>query len=217
MKTLKPLRPLYKVLYYVLVGLAMMLVRIMYPIRVIGRKNLPKGGFVLACNHLHAIDPMFVVLGRGFGKKMLIMGKEELFGKNPLLDFFWNMAGAFPIHRGVGDRSVVNSAVEAVQAGRGLLIFPEGTRSKDGNLGRLKSGAFVVAMDAGVDMVPCRIWYKSGEKVKPFHRVTVVFGKPITMKEMGLEGEYSASKLRGAKQMFAARIEELYTSNIEKL
>ncbi|MDL2325296.1 hypothetical protein LJC61_09180, partial [Ruminococcaceae bacterium OttesenSCG-928-A16] len=87
MKTLKPLQPLYKVLYFIVLALGEVLVRLVYPVRTIGRKNLQKGSFVLAPNHLHAIDPMFVVLARGFGKKMLIMGKEELFTINPLLNF----------------------------------------------------------------------------------------------------------------------------------
>lgn len=217
MKTLKPLRTIYKILYYILICLAQILVRIVYPVRAIGRENLQKGGFVLAPNHLHAIDAMFVILARGFGKKMLVMGKEELFGKNKLLDFFWNIAGAFPVNRGKGDKVALNEAIEDVKSGRGLLIFPEGTRSKDGNLGKMKSGAFVVAMQTEADIIPCRIWYKSGEKVKPFHRITVIFGKPITLEELGLTGEYSAAKLRGAKQMFTQRLEELYQENKEKL
>lgn len=217
MKELKPLRPLYKVLYHILLAVAEVLVRLVYPIRTIGRENLPKGSFVLASNHLHAIDAMFVVLARGFGKKMLVMGKEELFAINPLLNFFWKVAGAFPVRRGTGDRAALEEAIVEVQEGRGLLIFPEGTRTKDGNLGRMKSGAFVVAMQTGADIIPCRIWYKSGEKVKPFHRVTVIFGKPMSMEELGLTGEYGAAKLRQAKHLFSARLEELYAENSDKL
>ena len=95
-----------------------------------------------------------------------------------------------------------------MRRGRGLLIFPEGTRAKDGTLGRLKSGAFVVAMQAGADMIPCRIRYAAGGP-KPFRRITVHFGPPVSMEEMGLEGEYNLHKLRDAKKLFAARLEEL--------
>lgn len=213
-----PLKPIYKILYYILFSLAWVLVRIMFPIRVIGKKNLKKGGFVLAPNHVNALDPLFVVLARGFGKKMLIMGKEELFNKNIFLDFFLNISGTFPVNRGSGDKEALNEAIEDVKNGRGLLIFPEGTRSKDGKLGRLKSGAFVVAMQTETDMIPCSISYKGGnQNVKPFHRVTVVFGEPMSMQELDLAGEYSPAKLRVAKQKYTFALEELAAKNVELL
>ena len=96
---------------------------------------------------------------------------------------------------------------EEVKKGRGLLIFPEGTRSKDGKLRTLKSGAFVVAMEAGVNMVPTAIHYKGG-KPRPFHRITVAFGPEVTLEEMGLTGEYSVAKLRQAKELFTSRMLE---------
>lgn len=213
MKQLKPLRPLYLVLYHIVAVLAMVLVRIVYPIRVLGRQNLPQNsGFVLAPNHLRAIDPLFVLLARGFGKKMMIMGKRELFNINGLLNFFWNVAGVFPVERGIGDKGAIDEAIQEVKMGRGLLIFPEGTRSKTGELGRLKSGAFVVAMQAAAPVVPCRIWYKAGAP-KPFRRITVVFGRPLAPGELGLVGAYNAKKLRGAKHLFAQKMEALDTQN----
>lgn len=217
-KVLKPLRAIYKVLYYVLFTVAWFLVRILFPIRVIGRENLKKDNFVLAPNHVNALDPLFVVLARGFAKKMLIMGKGELFEKNIFLDFFLNVAGAFPVHRGSGDKAALEDAIVEVEQGRGLLIFPEGTRSKDGKLGKVKSGAFVVAMQSKSDITPCYIWYKcGGQKIKPFHRVTVIFGKPLSMQRLGLAGEYSPAKLREAKRIYTEQLEELYAKNIERL
>lgn len=215
---LKPLRPLYLVLYYIAFTIAWVLVHLVFHIRVIGRKNLEKKGFVLAPNHVNALDPLYILLGRGFSKKMLIMGKEELFGKNGLTDFFFNLAGVFPVSRGTGDKDALNEAIEDVNSGRGLLIFPEGTRSKDGELGKVKSGAFVVAMQAQSDIVPCFIWYNGGaQNVRLFRRVTVIFGEPLTMKELGLEGEYSAKNLRAAKQIYIERIEKLKTANADRL
>lgn len=210
MKKLKPLRPLYKALYYLLVAIAMVLVRILYPIRTIGRKNI-KGcrGFVLAPNHISSIDPLFVILARGFGRKMLIMGKEELYKISPILNFFWAVAGMFPVNRGTGDRNAVDEAVSEVKAGGGLLIFPEGTRSKNGKLGRLKSGAFVVAMEAEAVLVPCIVHYKSGRRPKPFRRTTIAFGKPLTLDELGLTGEYTVAKLRAGKDKYADVLQAL--------
>lgn len=207
---MKPLRPLYKVLYYIVLVIGQVFVRLVYPVRAVGRENLPReGGYILAPNHLFAIDPLYVLMGRGWKQKMLIMGKQELFEKNAFLNFIWAVFGAFPVDRGTGNKDVVEAAMREVRGGRSLLIFPEGTRSKDGELLRLKSGAFVIALESGAPMVPCRVVYAAG-RPKPFHRITIVFGKPLTPAEMGLEGEYSAKKLRGAKELFAQKLEELY-------
>ena len=206
---MKSLRPLYKVLYFIIITLAKVLVPLLFPLRVIGKENLiQEGGFVLAVNHIVGVDGLFVIMARGFGKKMLVMGKEELFEISRVLNFFWNIGGVFPVDRGTGDRAAINLAIDEVKKGRGLLIFPEGHRSADGKLKSLKSGAFVVAMQAGTSMIPCVIKYAKG-KPKAFTRTTVIFGKPFTMEELGLVGEYSPAKLRAAKKIFTTRLEEL--------
>ena len=89
---------------------------------------------------------MFVVLARFWGKKMLVMAKEELMHVNPFFTWFFRQVGVFGVTRGRGDTTAVDDAIEKVRAGQGLLIFPEGTRSKTGEPGKLKSGAFVIAI-----------------------------------------------------------------------
>lgn len=200
-------------IYWIAVLVAWVVFHIPYRIRTIGRENLPKDrGYVLCPNHLSAIDPVFVVLARFWGKKMWVMAKEELF-RNPIIAWFFRHVGVFPVARGRGDRSVLDSAIESVRNGSGMLIFPEGTRNKEGpGLLPLKSGAFVVAASAGADIVPCRIIYKGGHQ-HLFCTVTVIFGRPIPIESLGLGGEHSASKLREAKKVLAGRLEELYEQN----
>ncbi len=211
------LNPIGNVIYYFLVVVFGWAVRVLYPTKVIGKENLIcDRGFVLAPNHLSAIDPLYVILARGLKRKMLIMGKEELFNKNWFVTAFLYMAGAFPINRGRGDKATLETAIERVQKGRGLLIFPEGTRSETGRLGKLKSGAFVVAMQAGVDMTPCIVYYRAGYP-KLFSRIVIVFGPPLSMEKLGLVGEYSAKKLREAKQVFTQAMNELYAQHKEQL
>lgn len=218
MKThMKTLHPFYKVFYYVLYILFGWIVKVIYPLRILGKENLPRGkGFILAPNHLLAIDPMYVLLARGFGKKMLVMSKQELFRINWIVNFFWNIVGAFPVDRGRGDVDVLDIVAKEVNSGRGLLLFPEGTRSKDGNLGRLKNGAFVVAMNAGVDIVPCRISYSQG-RPKLFRRISVVFGKPVSLEQLGLVGEQTSKKLRDARHAFSAILEDLYAQYKDRM
>ncbi len=206
---MKPMKSLYKALFFVLMTIGNVFVRPFFPVRAEGRQHLPKaGGFVLASNHVRAIDPLYILLGYGYRKKMLVMGKAELFGKNPVMDFLWNCFGGFPVERGAGNRDVLNAAIAEVQGGRGMLIFPEGTRSKDGNLGKLKSGAFVTAGAAGVPLVACHIHYAAG-KPKLFRRITVVFGPPVHIEELGLTEGYGPRQLREAKHLFAKKMTAL--------
>ena len=203
--------------YLIIVPLAWIVWHIAFRIKVIGRENLIRDrGFVLASNHISAIDPVFIVLARFWGRRMLIMGKEELFEVNPFITWFMRAVNVVPVHRGRGDTAAVDKAVESVKGGQGLLIFPEGTRSKDGNLGKLKSGAFVVASAAGVDMTPCRIIYKGG-KMRLFGRVTVVFGPPIPAEKLALGEEHSARRLRECKALLEERLERLLEENRQYL
>ena len=118
--------------------------------------------------------------------------------------------------RGAGkdEKEVVDRTIEECRTGRGLLIFPEGTRTKDGAIGSPKSGAFVVAAAAGVDLIPCRILYDTPDgRMRLFCRVRVVFGEPIPAAALAMEGKRDIKKLKAAKQLLVQRWDELYQRN----
>ena len=199
--------------YCFIVTAAWLVWHIGFRIRVIGRENLPKeGGFVLAPNHISAIDPVFVVVARFWGKRLLIMAKEEILQVNPVFTWMFRHVGVVGIERGRGDVNVVDELIGDVQKGQGLLIFPEGTRSKTGQVGKVKSGAFVIASAAGVPMVPCRIIYEPG-RMKVFCRVRVCFGAPIPAEELYLGEAKSASALRKNKALLTDAWQRLYDEN----
>lgn len=199
--------------YCIIVTAAWLVWHIGFRIRVIGRENLPKeGGFVLAPNHISAIDPVFVVIARFWGKRLLIMAKEEILQVNPVFTWMFRHVGVVGIERGRGDVNVVDELIGNVQKGQGLLIFPEGTRSKTGQVGKVKSGAFVIASAAGVPMVPCRIIYEPGH-MKVFCRVRVCFGTPIPAEELYLGETKSASALRRNKALLTDAWQRLYDEN----
>ena len=203
--------------YWIIVPLAWLVWHIAFRIRVIGRENLIHDrGFVIAPNHISAIDPVFVVIARFWGRPMVIMAKEELFEISRLLNWAWRHVGVVCVRRGKGDATVVENTVREVREGRGALVFPEGTRTKEGNLGKLKSGAFVIAAEAGVDMIPCRIIYKGG-KMRVFGRCTVVFGKPIPAEKLKLGEPRSAARLRECKALLAEELEKLLEENRQYL
>lgn len=199
--------------YCIIVTAAWLVWHIGFRIRVIGRENLPKeGGFVLAPNHISAIDPVFVVIARFWGKRLLIMAKEEILQVNPVFTWMFRHVGVVGIERGRGDVNVVDELIGDVQKGQGLLIFPEGTRSRTGQVGKVKSGAFVIASAAGVPMVPCRIIYEPG-RMKVFCRVRVCFGTPIPAEELYLGETKSASALRRNKALLTDAWQRLYDEN----
>ena len=199
--------------YCFIVTAAWLVWHIGFRIRVIGRENLPKeGGFVLAPNHISAIDPVFVVIARFWGKRLLIMAKEEILQVNPVFTWMFRHVGVVGIERGRGDVNVVDELIGDVQKGQGLLIFPEGTRRKPGQVGKVKSGAFVIASAAGVPMVPCRIIYEPG-RMKVFCRVRVCFGAPIPTEELYLGETKSASALRKNKALLTDAWQRLYDEN----
>lgn len=200
-------------LYYILVPLAWVLAHIVFRLQVIGRENLIKGrGFILAPNHRSALDPVFIVLSDGYFwlHKMRIFAKKELFQGKPLLAWFLRQMGAVSVKNGRDDLSTLDNTIQECRTGRGLLLFPEGTRSKDGRLLPPKSGAFVVADQAAVDMIPCRILYDTQDgRLKLFCRIRICFGKPISAEQLALGEKRNMVKLRENKKMLTAAWEEM--------
>ena len=84
------------VLYYILLPLAWLVFHIGFRVECVGRENLKKvqtGGCILAPNHVSAIDPVFVVITRFWGKRMVVFAKKELFEINALLTWFFRCMG----------------------------------------------------------------------------------------------------------------------------
>ena len=113
--------------YAIIVPLAWVIWHLGFAIKVVGRANLPKDGrgFVLAPNHLSAIDPVFVVLARFWGKKMLVMAKEEVMHVNPFFTWFFHQVGVFGVTRGRGDTTAVEDAIKRCGPARGCSSSPK--------------------------------------------------------------------------------------------
>lgn len=138
---------------------------IKYKITVHHPENIPdmKGGYIIASNHLKMLDPpMIAACIRG---KFSFMAKDEIFHKNPFITFVITKCGAFPVVRGSGDEAPIQKAVEVLEEQRIFVIFPEGTRSKDGNLGRVKSGIALIASQAAAPVLPVCLKYTGKRKV----------------------------------------------------
>ncbi|MFC0523135.1 lysophospholipid acyltransferase family protein [Pontibacillus salicampi] len=149
-----------------------------YKIKVEGKENIPANGPLIVCsNHISNMDP--VVVGITMKRDVYFMAKEELF-KNKFLGGLLRRVHAFPVKRGMKDRQALRRALDVLNDNETLGLFPEGTRSKDGKLGKGLAGAGFFALRSEASVVPCAIigTYKSKEPLR------VVYGAPIEMKDL---------------------------------
>lgn len=201
------------VLYYILLPLAWLVFHIGFRVRTEGRENLKKvqtRGYILAPNHISAIDPVFVIITRFWGRRMIVFAKKELFEINAFLSWFFRCAGAMCVRGTKEEAAVIDETVARCQNGESLLIFPEGTREKDGMFLQPKSGLFVIAAAAAVDVVPVRIHYETPDgKMKLFCKVRVVYGEPIPAARFAMESRRDMKKLRANKQALLDAWEKL--------
>lgn len=149
-----------------------------FRVKVYGRENIPKDGGVLLCaNHISNFDP--VILGITAPRPIHYMAKEELFSV-PVLKSLLKHLYAFPVKRGMSDRGALRKGLEILKEGHVLGLFPEGTRSKTGEVGKGLAGAGFFALRSDVPVVPCAII----GSYRPFQTIKVVYGKPIDFSEM---------------------------------
>lgn len=149
--------------------------------QVEGREHIPaSGGFIIASNHCSHFDPP--ILAVASPRPLSYFAKQELFS-NPLFSALIRRLGAFPVERGSGDQAALGRSIQLLVSGYALVIFPEGTRSRDGRLARAKLGAALMAVKAKVPILPVFIdgsfnaWPKGG----PIRRapVRVRIGPPL--------------------------------------
>lgn len=189
----------YRFALYVTRGLFFLLL----PVTFKGREKLPaSGGYIVAPNHISMADP--IIVAHGYIKRQIhYMAKEEFY-KNGFLKALFNALGVFPVSRGKGDMEAINRGITELRDGALVGIFPEGTRMHGTRPGRGKSGAALIAKNAGVGVIPCAIITK-GNKIRPFKRVIVKYGDPITNEEL-FGDEQSSATLKHATKLIMARI-----------
>ncbi|MFF0744803.1 lysophospholipid acyltransferase family protein [Streptomyces sp. NPDC004111] len=201
----------YYVLKYVVLG---PLLRLLFRPRIEGLSNVPEeGAAIVAGNHLSFSDHFLMpaVLKR----RITFLAKAEYFTgpgvKGRLTAAFFRSAGQIPV-----DRSGKEAGKAAVREGLGVLakdellgIYPEGTRSHDGRLYKGKVGVAVMAITAGVPVVPCAMVgtfeiQPPGRKIPKIKRVTIRFGEPLDFSRYaGMEHEKAALRAVTDEIMYA--------------
>ncbi len=149
--------------------------RLFYRIKVTGIENIPDGASVVCANHTSMLDPIFAAIA--FGKKdpLIFMSKIEVF-RWPVVGAIMRGVKAIPVDRGSTSVSTLREAINGLKENRKIMIFPEGTRVREGDdpVGA-KTGAAMIACRGKAPMLPVFI---SGKK-RLFGKVNIIIGKAI--------------------------------------
>jgi len=169
-------------LYWFLRFLAFLVLKIFFRLEVKGEDAIPKrGGFILASNHVSFLDP--IVVGVGCPRRLNYMARHDLFF-NRLFAWLLFAISVFPIKRDSADLSGLKEAMQRVKAGKGLVIFPEGSRQSNSVSLQAQPGIGFLAAKLNVPVVPVfvkgtEIALPKGAKfIKPT-KISVHFGKQI--------------------------------------
>lgn len=169
-----------------------------------GRKNLPRrGGCIIASNHLSYFDP--IVLSVASPRILSFMAKQELFEKGWFFPGLIRALNAFPLQRGSADMKSIRFAINTLKNGGTLIIFPEGTRSKEGKVIEPQAGVSMLAAKANVPVIPTLIEGTDmaipvhAKKISLFKPIDVHFSKPMFFREFRKNGELKAEYSRFSK------------------
>lgn len=185
------MRRLYTILWYIVAPFF----SLVHPCRLVGRENLPANGGLFCANHSSLNDPLFLMIAVGSRNQLRAMAKAE-FMNIPVLGALLRKVGMFGVERGKSDITAIKTAMRYLKSGENVLMFPEGTRIREGvdkygNEGEAKAGAAMLAIRTGAPLVPVYI----PPKKRWFRFTTVVIGEPyhpqVESKKVGT-AEYQA-------------------------
>lgn len=169
------------ILWFIIKSVVLFLYRLVFQVKIEGLENVPKDGAALICpNHISFLDgPMVVAVLK---RRVNIMTKAEAF--KPILGYFMKKMGCFPVQRQKKDFGSLKKCVDVLKKGELVCIFPEGTRNGIKKGKKLGRGAAFLLMTSKVPLIPVGIV----GKYKPFGKLKIRFGKPISFEEFwGME------------------------------
>lgn len=158
-------------MYSFLYPILRVFLKIFHPWEYSGAENFPEGGAVICGNHTALGDPIYVVCSLKRTQQTHVMAKAEIM-KWPVVGFILKKAGVFGVRRGKSDVTAIKEAMRVLRNGEKVLLFPEGTRVKEGQSVEAHTGAAMLATRTGVPILPV---YISPRKKR--EKVRVVFGE----------------------------------------
>ncbi len=193
-----------------------------------GGEMLPAtGGFVLVLNHVSHVDPLLAAhLLYDHGRLPRYLAKSGLF-RNRLLAFFLRGAGQIPVHRASSSAvGAYDAAVEAVRRGECVVVYPEGTITRDPDLWpmRGKTGAARIALATGCPVIPVGQWgaqellapYTKVPHLVPRKKISMLVGDPVDLADLAGRHDQQGGRA-AAVQQATDRIMAAITSLVEQL
>jgi 1-acyl-sn-glycerol-3-phosphate acyltransferase len=173
-----------------------------------GLGNLPReGGFIVAANHASHLDPPIV--GQFLPRQVSFFARKTLW--KPGIAAWWlDAVGTIPVDRDGGTSlDAVRRVLQALSSGRVVMVFPEGTRSRDGQLQPPKAGVGLLACKAAVPVVPARVFgsfeaFGRTGSLRLGSRVSVTFGRALLPSEFDHPADGKERYLRTAERIMAA-------------
>jgi 1-acyl-sn-glycerol-3-phosphate acyltransferase len=170
--------------YRIVVFAAKMMFHELFDGNVYGEENIPRSGpCLVACNHLSYFDPPFV--GSAVRRREVYsLARDSLF-RTKFRNWLFKNMNCIPLARHSGDIGAIKAALKLLKNGKCIMIYPEGTRSKDGNIGEPQAGVGLLACKTGAPVVPCKVsgtFDIMGRGSKFFNwncDASVTFGKPL--------------------------------------
>ena len=162
-----------------------------FPIKVEGLEHVSGESVILCPNHSSALDPIMMVCALPRNYSLRMMAKKQLMD-TPIVGWFLRKLGAFGVDRGNSDIQSLKTAIRSLREGSSLLIFPEGTRVKEGESVRATAGVSVIAIRSDVKLQPVYI----DRNKKLFRKTRIVIGAPYAPVYSGKRGtaeEYQAN------------------------
>ncbi len=169
-------------IYFIFRNILKLLFKIFFRLEIIGAENCPKNGpLIIAPNHASFLDPL--IAGFAVPRALNFMARDTLF-RNRIFSKILMSVNAFPLKRKGADLGAMRLAIYKLRQAKTVLIFPEGTRSKDGSLGSPRAGIGFLAVSSGASILPCYI--KGSMDALPrgaifprFKKIAVYVGKPL--------------------------------------
>jgi len=166
--------------------------------RVCNAERVPlEGPVILACNHASYLDPPLV--GAGLRRGINYLARENLF-RWPVMGWVLRHWDVVPVDREGGGASGLKAILDRLLAGGAIILFPEGTRTRDGNLQPARSGIGLTVIKSAAPVVPVRVFgtyraYGRRHRLPRPHRVAVKYGEPMGFEQLRAEAKV-CSKVR---------------------
>ena len=182
---------------------------LIFSFRCFGRDRIPRrGGCIIACSHQSFLDP--IIVGFSSSRAVNYLARSTLF-VNRLFGALIRSYGAMELEREEADVKALKKCVARLRRGEIVLLFPEGTRTRTGEIGPLKPGVFLMSSRAGVPVVPAavegslRSWPR-GRLLPGPAPIRIAYGEPIYPEKGGASYRLMARELREKMKRLQAKI-----------